>query len=148
MSTLNLSTYLVILEYQVMTQLTSLANDVAHQLLRGEISAPNTISRPAAFEVARDRSFKSWYHSWDYDHTARYTYNVIPSVQTKLLFPLERDIGFSYERLLLHDTILEDDSYRTGTSTSSACECRSISCSIVQDISISERTLLIWHLTY
>jgi len=25
----------------------------------------------------------------------------------------------------LHDTMLEDDSYRTGTSTSSACECRS-----------------------
>ena len=35
------------------------------------------------------------------DHTTRiYTYNVIPSVQTKVLFPLERDIGISYVRLL------------------------------------------------
>jgi len=76
----------------------SLANDVAHQLLRGEISAPSTISRPAAFEVARDISLKSWQRSWDYDHTARYTYNVIPSVQTKVLFPLERDTGISYVR--------------------------------------------------
>jgi len=103
----------------------SLANDVAHQLLRGEISAPNTISRPAAFEVARDISLKLWQRSWDYNHTARYTYNVILSVQTRVLFPLEQDTGISYVRLLLHDTMLEDDSYRTGTSTSSACECRS-----------------------
>jgi len=55
----------------------------------------------------------------------RYTYNVIPSVQTKVVFPFERDIGISYVKLLLHYTMLEDDSYRTGTSTTPACECRS-----------------------
>jgi len=32
-------------------------------------------------------------------------------IQTKVLFPLERDIGISYVRLLFHDTMLEDDSY-------------------------------------
>jgi len=42
-----------------------------------------------------------------------------------VVFPFERDIGISYVRLLLHDTMLEDDSYRTGTSTSPACEYRS-----------------------
>ena len=98
---------------------------VAHQLLSGKISAPSTISRSAAFDVARDISLKSWQRSWDHDLTGRYTHNVIPSVQTKVVFPFERDIGISYVRLLLHDTMLEDDSYRTGTSTSPACEYRS-----------------------
>ena len=57
--------------------------------------------------------------------TARYTYSIIPSVQTKVLFPYNRDIGISYVRLLLHDSMLKDDSHRTGTSTSPICECGS-----------------------
>jgi len=73
----------------------NLANDVAHQLLRGEISAARTISRPVAFEVARDISHKSWQRSWDYGYCT-YTYNIIPSVQTKVLFQNDRDIGISY----------------------------------------------------
>jgi len=81
----------------------TLSKDVAHQLYRDEITAPNNISRSATFEVARDISLKSWQRCWDYDHTARYTYNIIPSVQTKVLFPDDRDIGISYLRLLLHD---------------------------------------------
>jgi len=51
----------------------NLVKDVAHQILRGEISAPNDISKPAAFEVARDISRKSWQRFWDYDRTARCT---------------------------------------------------------------------------
>jgi len=64
-----------------------LSKDVAHQLYRGEITAPNNISRSAALEVARDISLKSWQRFWDYDHMTRYTYNIIPSVQTKVMFP-------------------------------------------------------------
>ena len=93
-----------------------LSKDVAHQLYRGEVSAPSNISRSAAFEVARDISLKSWQRFWNYDLTARYTYSIIPFVITKVLFPDDRDIGISYVRLLLHDSMLNDDSYRTGTS--------------------------------
>jgi len=102
-----------------------LAKEVSHQLLRGEISAPNDISKPAAFEIARDIALKSWQRFWDYYYTARYTYSIIPSIQTKVLFPYDRNIGISYVRLLLHDSILKDDSHRTGTSTSPICECGS-----------------------
>jgi len=35
----------------------------------------------------------------------------------------KRDIGISYCRFLLHDTMLRDDSHRTGTADSSLCEC-------------------------
>jgi len=42
-----------------------------------------------------------------------------------VLFPDDRDIGISHLRLLLHDTMLKDDSHRTGTSTSPICECGS-----------------------
>jgi len=38
-------------------------------------------------------------------------------------FPETRDIGISYCRLLLHDTMLRDDCYRTGTSDTRVCEC-------------------------
>ena len=49
--------------------------------------------------------------------------NVIPSVRTKVVFPKKRDIGVSYSRMLLHDTMLKDGSYRTGTSDTPVCEC-------------------------
>jgi len=37
-------------------------------------------------------------------------------VQTKVIFPRRRDNGVAYCRMLLYDTMLNDDSYRTGTS--------------------------------
>jgi len=85
------------------------ANDVAQ---RGEITAPCNVSISAAIEVERVISRKSWQRFWDNDQTARYTYNIIPSVQTKVSFPQDRDTGISYVRLL-HDTMLKEDSHRT-----------------------------------
>jgi len=41
---------------------------------------------------------------------------------TKVSFPLSRDKGISYCRMLLHDTMLNDDSHRTGTSVTPLCE--------------------------
>ena len=39
------------------------------------------------------------------------------------MFPVKRDIGISYCRMLLHDTVLKDDRYKTGTSSSPICDC-------------------------
>ena len=81
----------------------------------------------------------------------RYTYNVIPSVQTKVVFSFERDIGISYVRLLLHNTMLEDDSTELvppqvlQVNVVRTEKLQNISLSIVQDICRSERTLLKLH---
>jgi len=47
---------------------------------------------------------------------------LIPNVGTNILFPVKRDIGISYCRMLLHDTMLKDDSYKTGISSSPICD--------------------------
>jgi len=39
------------------------------------------------------------------------------------MFPETRNVGISYCRLLLHDTMLHDDSHRTGTADTPVCEC-------------------------
>ena len=52
-------------------------------------------------------------------------HNLIPCINSKVLFPLARDIEISYCRLLLHDSMLKDDSFRSGTSDSPICECGS-----------------------
>jgi len=44
-------------------------------------------------------------------------------VGTKVLWPGKRGIGILYGRMLLHDMMLKDDSYRTGTAESPLCEC-------------------------
>ena len=37
------------------------------------------------------------------------------------MFPETRNVGISYCRLLLHDTMLRDDSHRTGTADTPVC---------------------------
>ena len=44
------------------------------------------------------------------------TYDFIPVVGTKVIFPSKRLSGVVYCRTLLHDTMLNSDSYRTGTA--------------------------------
>ena len=75
-----------------------------------------------AFRIAADIVTKSWQLHWDNHDKARYTHNLIPSVRTKVIFPNSREIGVSYCRLLLHDSMLKDDSHRTGTSDSPYCD--------------------------
>ena len=53
----------------------------------------------------------------------RYDYSLIPDVSTKVIFPRDRDSGVSYCRMLLHDTILNDDGYRSGNAETRMCSC-------------------------
>jgi len=99
---------------------------LAHKILKGDISAPVTMSISDAFRIASDKLTDSWQLYWDNHDKARYTYNLIPSVQTKINFPKIRDIGVSYCRLLLHDSMLRYDSHRTSTFDTPYCE----SCSV------------------
>ena len=59
---------------------------------------------------------KSWQRKWDEDSKGRRTYEIIPKVGTKILWHRKRDIGISYGRMLLNDTMLNFDSHRTGTA--------------------------------
>ena len=68
---------------------------------------------------------KSWQQKWEREATGQLTKQFIPQVGTKILFPDCREIGISYCRILLNDTMLNDDSYRTGTSDTPVCECAS-----------------------
>jgi len=66
---------------------------------------------------------KSWQRFWGNEQSGRYSYNLIPSVKNKVLFPCNRDTEISYCRLLLHNSMLKDDSYRSGISLTPECDC-------------------------
>ena len=61
---------------------------------------------------------KSWQRKWELEVTGSYTRQL-----TKILFPDNRDVGVSYCRMLLHDTMLNEDAHRTGTCESPICDC-------------------------
>ena len=46
-------------------------------------------------------------------------HEMIPEVGTKVMWPKTRDTAISYCRILLHDTLLKSDAFRTGISLSS-----------------------------
>ena len=93
-------------------------------LLSGRISVPQNITFSNACKISADIAVKLWQRKWNESNTGRFTYELIPNVGTNILFPVKRDIGISYCRLLLHDTMLKYDSYKTGTS-SPICDCGS-----------------------
>ena len=101
------------------------AKEIAYKIHKGYMSAPINVSVKTAFSLSRDIAMRSWQRMWDNETSGRYTHNLIPSVDSKVLFPLSQNVGISYCRLLLHDSMLQDDSFRTGTSDSSVCECGS-----------------------
>jgi len=99
------------------------AKKAACMISVGLMSGPSEISLNDARRISEDIAQKSWQQKWNEENTGRYTYNLIPKAGTKVIFPQERDIGVSYSRMLLHDTMLKEDSHRTGTSVSAVCEC-------------------------
>ena len=74
-------------------------------------------------QVLSEISINSWQRFWDNCDTGRYTYDLIPAVGSKAIFPKSRDIGILYSCMLLHDTMLKHNSHRTGTSDSPQCDC-------------------------
>lgn len=64
-----------------------------------------------------------WQDRWDNSTTGRVTYEMIPVVGYKTIYPRNRCIAVSYARLLLHDTSLKDHQYRLGLEDTRVCEC-------------------------
>ena len=99
------------------------AREVARDIYAGKISASNDISVYDGYKLAALLFKKSWQRKWNEENTGRFTYGLIPDVSTKVVFPRERNIGVSYFRMLLHDTLLNDDGYRSGISETKVCSC-------------------------
>jgi len=64
---------------------------------------------------------KSWQRRWSEETRRKGTFELIPIVGTSIVWPKIRDTGI-YCRMLLHDTMLNKDSYRTGTSDTAMYE--------------------------
>jgi len=75
------------------------------------------------YKLVTKMAVRSWQSKWNEDTTGRVTYSFIPDVGTKVLFPKTREVDVSYCRILLHDTMLNDDTYRTGIADTFMCEC-------------------------
>jgi len=99
------------------------AKELAKNISIGKIDAPSVLSVSVARKVSTDIAVKSWQRKWDEDSKGIRTYELIPKVGTKISLPRKRDIGISYGRMLLNDTMLYYDSYRTGTADSPICVC-------------------------
>ena len=90
------------------------AREVARDIHARRISVSNEISVYDGYKIAAHLLKKSWQRKWNEENTGRFTYSLIPDVNTKVIFPRDRDSGISYCRMLLHDTLLNDDGYRSG----------------------------------
>ena len=66
-----------------------LAKDTARKIASGEIAAPVNVSAKSAFSICSEITRKSWQRSWDNEPAGRSTHELIPTVYTKILFPVE-----------------------------------------------------------
>ena len=76
-----------------------------------------------AYRISSDIAHKSWQRHWDNEPTGRDTYNLIPVVGTKVTFSKVRHVDIAYCRMLLNDTMLMKDSFRSGTLDTALCQC-------------------------
>jgi len=100
-----------------------LAKDMSEDIFKGRVSASSFISINSALQLLAEITYKSWQRKWECDSAGFHTRQLVTRVGTRLVFPDDRDTGVSYCRLLLGDTMLKDDSFRTGTSDSPICDC-------------------------
>jgi len=63
-----------------------------------------------------------WQIRWDRSTTGKTTYDVIQAVETRLIFPKNRNVAISYARLLLNDTTLREHRYHMGLADTKICE--------------------------
>jgi len=77
----------------------------------------------AGIGMSREIANISWQTKWNHKVRGSCTRQLIPNFGRSNYFPEDRDIGISYCRLLLHDTMLMEDACRTGLSDTPTYEC-------------------------
>jgi len=100
-----------------------LAKGMAEDIFKERVSATSHISMNSALQISAEITNNSWQRKWERDSSGFHTSQLISRVGTRLVFPDDRDTGVSYCRLLLGDTVLNGDSFRSGTSDSPICDC-------------------------
>jgi len=96
---------------------------MSEDIFKGRVLATSCISMNSALQISAEITYNSWQRKWECDSAGFHTRQLVSRVGTRLVFPDDRDTGVSYCRLLLGDTMLKDDSFRTGTSDSPICDC-------------------------
>jgi len=99
------------------------ASKLANSIASGNTDATDNITVTDVYKLATGIVMRSWQRMWNEDSTGRTTYSFIPEVGTEVIFPKRGEVGVSYCRILLHDTMLNDDAFRTGTADTYMCEC-------------------------
>jgi len=100
-----------------------LAKQMAQDIVRVRIIAPSHISMKSALQLSSEIVINCWQQKWECDSWGFYTRLLLPHVYTKLIFPNDRDTGVSYCRMLLNDTMLNEDSFIIGLRESPMCDC-------------------------
>ena len=99
------------------------ARELAQRISESKESVLSVITVSDARSIATEIAKNSWQRRWNEECKGRQTYEYIPVVGTKILWPKNRDTGISYCRILLNDTMLNRDSHRTGISDTPMCDC-------------------------
>ena len=95
------------------------AKNIAHKIFKCDITAPQTVNIHDPYRISADIAKKSWQRQWDNESTGSSLITLYRSLAPKSYF---LKIGI-YFRMLVHETMLKDDSYRTGTSVIPLCDC-------------------------
>jgi len=82
------------------------AKEHAQKILNGKISATRVIPLSDERQMATEIAKKSWQRRWSEETKGRGTFEFIPVVGTRIIWPKSRDTGISYCRMLLHDTLM------------------------------------------
>jgi len=99
------------------------ARKLACSISCGNTEATENVTVSDVYKLITEIATRSWQRKWHEDSTGRATYSFIPDVGTKVTFPKTREIGVSYCRILLHDTMSNDDAFRTGIADTYMCDC-------------------------
>jgi len=83
----------------------------------------NTIAFGTGKNMILKQVVLSWQLCWNRSTTGRSTHELIPKVDTKMIFPKNRCVSISYVRLLLNDTTLKNHQHRLGLSVTKVCDC-------------------------
>ena len=97
------------------------AKEAAKKIVTGQLKAPAKVSIDDARKLSTEIAMTSWRRQWDEHSKGRKTYEMIPEVSTKVMWPKTRDSAISYCRILLHDTLLKSDAFMTGISIYLLC---------------------------
>ena len=93
------------------------------EIEQGLIVATDSITQEAALKLCHKVNSDAWCRQWSIGTSGSFTRELISTPGRKILFPKERGTAVSYCRLLLGDTLLLDDMFKSGLAESPACEC-------------------------